>query len=110
MQRHMVPSPNPHAELEPFESIEAADPLPIPLPTFATSKDLDPAIANPWACLRQITNLEAQGRLILGPTRRSTQTGRTDMPAHHPPKRVSEATDPLLGSGRTSAVFLQAFR
>ena len=59
MQRHMFPSPNPQAELEPFESLEATDPLPIHQPAFAPQEDPNPQIAKPWTRMRQIPNAEA---------------------------------------------------
>ena len=68
MQRHRFPSPNPQAELEPFESLEATDPLPIHQPAFAPQEAPDSQIAKPRTGMRQITNPQAQSRLILGPT------------------------------------------
>ena len=42
MQRDMVSPPDPHTELEPFEAIEATNPLPIHKSAFATQEDPDP--------------------------------------------------------------------
>jgi hypothetical protein len=56
MQRDMLATPDPHAELQPLQSIEPSHPLAIHEPAFASYEHPDPQRSKPRAGMGQIAN------------------------------------------------------
>jgi hypothetical protein len=56
MQGHMFAPPDPHAELQPIQPIEAADPLAIHPPALASQQHPDAHVAKPRPGLGEIPN------------------------------------------------------
>lgn len=68
MQRHVFPSPDPHAELQAVQSIEAPHPFPIHEPAFTPQQHPDPQVSESRPGVGEIANAETEARLILRPT------------------------------------------
>jgi hypothetical protein len=83
MPRDRLSTPDPHAELQPLQSIEPSHPLAIHEPAFASSEHPDPQRPKPRAGMSQIANANPQRRLIVraassvpgGPTELGEATG-----------------------------------
>ena len=83
MQRDMLSTPDPHAELQTLQSIEPSHPRAIHEPAFASSEHPDPQRSKPRAAMGQIANAHPQRGLIFrsaasvprGPTELGEATG-----------------------------------
>ena len=65
MQRDVLASPDPHAELQALQSIEPSHPLSIHPPAFPTQQHPDPQRPKPGPGMSQIANAHPQRGLIL---------------------------------------------
>jgi hypothetical protein len=61
----MLTSPHPHAQLEAIQTVPAPDPLAIDRPAFPPEQDPNPQIAEPRSGMREISNAQSEGCLIL---------------------------------------------
>ncbi len=84
MQCDVLPSPHPHAQLEPLEAIPAPDSFAIDRPPFAPQEDPDSQVAKPWSGMGQISNAQPQSRLIL----------RLTLPIPGCPTKLGQPTGP----------------
>jgi hypothetical protein len=83
VQRDVLTSPHPHAQLQAVESVQSSDPFPIHPPAFPTQQHPDPQIPKPGPGVSQIANAHPQRGLILraassrpgGPTELGEATG-----------------------------------
>jgi len=65
VQRDVLASPHPHAQLHAIESVQSSDALPIHPPAFPTQHHPDPQIPQPGSGMSQIANAHPQRGLIL---------------------------------------------
>ena len=102
MQRAMLATLDPPAELQALQSIEPSYPLSIHKPALAPQQHPDPQSAKPRPGVGEVPNAQPEARLILGST--------TDRPAHTAPGTWSETTRPVSGGGRASDFCSQGLR
>ena len=65
MQCHVFPSEDPHAQLQPIQSVQSLDALSIHPPAFPTQQHPDPQIPKPGPGMSPIANAHPQRELIL---------------------------------------------
>ena len=104
----MFPTPHPHAQLQSLHAIQAMDAFPIDQPALTAEQDPNPHIAKPWLSMSQVSNAEAEGRLILGAAlsipRSSTKFGQATGPRTTHLKRPVQPLGELPAT-RASALF-----
>jgi hypothetical protein len=66
MQGPVLPSSNSHAQLEPIQAVPPPDPFPVDRPALAPEQCPDAQIAEPRTRMREIADMQPQGRLIFG--------------------------------------------
>lgn|GEM_PF-1657319 len=64
MQRDVLASPHPHAQLQTIKSVQSSDALSIHPPAFPTQQHPDPQRPKPRARMGQIANAQPQRGLI----------------------------------------------
>lgn len=65
MQGHVLSPLDPHADLQPFEAVQAVDALPVDVPAFPSQQRTDPAGTGARARERQLANAHRQRCVIL---------------------------------------------
>jgi hypothetical protein len=83
VQRDVLASPDPHAQLQAVESVQSSDPLPIHPPALPPQQHLNALIAKPGPGMSPIANAHPQRGLIVraassipgGPTELGQPTG-----------------------------------
>jgi hypothetical protein len=68
LQGHVFAPPDPHAELQSVETIEAPHSFAVHEPALASQQHPDPLVPKPWSSMGEISNAQAERRLILRPT------------------------------------------